>query len=106
MKKAVLAISLLTSFASVANAQNLSEGKISEIRVQYNRILVSQQGFSNPLGCSKTDYLMLPQSDNIHHKNMYATLLAARSSGQAVRIKSGECGSGGYSVISEVWLYQ
>ena len=80
-----------------------SVGKIETIRIQGNRVLITQENASNPGNCPNTDYLFLPQSESVFHKNMYAALLAANVSQKRVHLALSSCYTG-YPAISEVWL--
>ena len=107
VKKIILALTFLTSSVSVANADDLSQGKISEIRVKNDDVRIFLENATYPDGCSNIEYLSLPGQGGAdvetHYYSMFATLLTAYQSGQNIHFKIGSCAYN-YAPIIEVWL--
>ncbi|WP_299020024.1 hypothetical protein [uncultured Photobacterium sp.] len=102
MRKVLLVILSVISFQVLAY-DGWSAGKVEKIRIQSNRILITQQDASNPGNCPNTDYIYLSQGETAYHKNMISALLTAYATGNKVRLALLGC-SGGYPNISEVWV--
>jgi hypothetical protein len=96
-----LSIFLIASSASAYDG--VSKGKITALRLQSNRVLVSQVNAINPANCANASYLSLEQGDQVYLKNMYAALLTAYASGREVELFLTGCRRG-YAEISEVWV--
>ncbi len=106
MKKYCLLLLFLPIFSMPFYASaydGISKGKITALRLQSNRVLVSQANAINPANCENTDYLTLEQGDQVHSKNMYAALLTAYASGRDVELFLTGCRRD-YAEISEVWV--
>lgn len=80
-----------------------SVGKITSIRIQSYRILVTQAGMTNPGGCVDTSYLVIPQGDTPYLKNMYAALLTAYASGVNVQLALDGCQED-KPLVTQVWV--
>ena len=106
MKKIVLALAFLTLGIQVANAEaeNISEGKILEMRVTERFIRVFQENATYPQECDNDRYFIIlnPGKGDF---SLLDVLLTAYQSGRDVRFKtSSECVDGIYAQIEEIWL--
>ncbi len=102
MKKIISAISLLIVCGSSVAYDGWSTGKILEVRIQSERILIRQMNASNPGECPETNYIHLSQGETAYHKNMFATLLTAYAANKEVSLAISGC-NGGYPAVSQVW---
>ncbi len=105
MKKSILVLFAILLTGNLFAYDGWSSGMITRIRIQETRILVNQENATNPGNCPSTDYLYLPQSDSAFHKNMYAALLTANTSGKQVNLALDGC-SVSFPAISEVWIVE
>ena len=106
MKRIILALAFLTSGIQVASAEaeNISEGKILEIRVLNIGIEVLQENAVFPEGCDKAKYFGVTSDREGEYYMLLQPLLAAYQSGRDVRLKTGSCIKGITADIEEVWL--
>ena len=102
-KHMILLIGLSLLSTSVVAYDGVSKGTITALRLQSNRVLVSQVNAINPANCGSANYLTLEQGDQVYLKNMYAALLTAYASGRDVELFLTGCRRG-YAEISEVWV--
>ena len=104
MKHFLLAVCFSSLSMQALAYDGWSDGEISRIRVQSNKILINQVSPSNPGECLKSDYIYLPQGEEAYHKNMFSTLLTAYATKQPVKLALKGCSPNGYPVVSEVWV--
>ena len=105
MKKIVLALAFLTLGIQVANAEaeNISKGKILEMRVTERFIRVFQENATYPQECDSQYFIVLKPGKGDF--SLLDVLLTAYQSGRDVRFKtSSECVDGIYAQIEEIWL--
>ena len=106
MRIIILSLVFLTSSIQLANAEpeNISEGKILEIRVTENIVQVVQENATYPEGCDNVKFFRVPTSGK--RQSLFLSILAAYQSGLNVRLKTSKCiVSGGFNVdITEVLL--
>src|SRR5512138_172181 len=103
MRKSILGLAMLMFTMHAHPYDGLSDGRVLAIRIQSYRILIVQQNATDPGSCGDSSYLILPQSDSVSHKNMYAALLSAYATQSAVRLALTGC-SEAFPVIEQVWL--
>ena len=81
-----------------------SSGEITKIRIQPNKILITQKNASNPVPCGNAKYIFLAQGDTAYERNMFATLLTAYAAKKEVSLAISGCSEQGYPNVSEVWV--
>ena len=91
MRKIILLLVFLTSSIQLASAEpeNISEGKILEIRVTENIVRVVQENATYPEGCDDVKFFRVPTSDK--RQGIFLSILAAYQSGLNVRLKTSKC---------------
>ena len=109
MKKIITAILMLLSVSVFAGYDGWSEGTLSSVRVQgnYERIMLRQEGQSNPGSCSDSTYLYLKMEDSTRYDSMYSAILTGYAAKKTVKLALTGCSNGGtsgYPVITEVWV--
>jgi hypothetical protein len=104
MKNTFLTIFLVLLTSKALAYNGWSTGEILKIRIQSNKILITQSNANNPVPCTNTGYIYLSQGDSAYHKNMFASLLTAYAAKKEVSLAISGCSSDGYPAVSEVWI--
>ena len=99
-----LNLSLILFSACSFSYDGWSTGEVTKIRVQSNKILITQKSASNPVPCDNASYIYLAQGDSAYQRNMFATLLTAYAAKREVSFAISGCSVQGYPNISEVWV--
>lgn len=106
MKKIITLLTVAFSLSIIAPTTHAydgwSRGKVTKIRIQSSRVLITQAGSTNPGNCEDASYLHLLQGDSAFHKNMYSAVLTAYAAGKTVRFALTGCQI--HPVITEVWV--
>ncbi|MBQ4810691.1 hypothetical protein J8M20_05060 [Pseudoalteromonas luteoviolacea] len=107
MKKYALVILFFLLSEQAYSYDGWSKGSINNIRLQYARILITQENATNPGNCSNTEYLHMAQGEAVYLQNMYSAILTAYATKRPVQLALSGCSDGGkngYPVITQVWV--
>ncbi len=100
-----LALPALYDYAEAA-VDGWSAGTLTNIRYQSNRILVQQNGATNPSNCDSTAYIVLMDT-HAQFEIYNSVLLTAYTTGKNIELGIVGCtngGTSGYPKINEIWF--